>query len=508
MKISKFNIKISKTWLIILAIIVVIAGYFIISNLFKSPLDSYITEKVFAGEVLQEISETGSVKATDDISLSFKTAGKIARVNVAVGNDVKTGDILVELNSEQISAQLQNARAALDVASNQYNKLLNGLTSEDIKTYEDAVIDAKNDLESAYDSALNTLKDAYTKIYNSYTAVTSVQNSYFLTSDQEGIKVQDSKKDINDNLQNTKSYLDVAEGSLAEKDIDSALSGIILALDNIYNDLKIIRDQCDQGIYYSTVSSTNKTSLDTQKGYINTVSTAVTTSQQSIASDKIALQKAQNNLALKTASARPEDVDIYKAQINQAQANVDLYQSQLNDNYLRSPINGKITKVNAKRGEIVSANEPVINLLSSEPFQIKVDIYEQDIVNVKVGDNSKITLVAFPKQTFEGRVLSIDPAEKIVDNVVYYEVTVDFPNQPESVKSGMTADIVVQTNKKDNVLRVPKSVVENIDGKEFLQITNKGKIENREIVTGLEGNDYYEIVSGLLKGDTIIIGKR
>ena len=109
MKIFKLNIKISRTWLIILAIVFIIAGWFIISNALKSPLDSYITEKVSAGKVLQEISETGSVKATDDISLSFKAAGKIARINAAVGNDVKIGDILVELDVNQISAQLQNA---------------------------------------------------------------------------------------------------------------------------------------------------------------------------------------------------------------------------------------------------------------------------------------------------------------------------------------------------------------------------------------------------------------
>ena len=109
MKIFKLNIKISRTWLIILAIVFIIAGWFIISNALKSPLDSYITEKVSAGKVLQEISETGSVKATDDISLSFKAAGKISRINAAVGNDVKIGDILVELDVNQISAQLQNA---------------------------------------------------------------------------------------------------------------------------------------------------------------------------------------------------------------------------------------------------------------------------------------------------------------------------------------------------------------------------------------------------------------
>lgn len=500
--------KVSRTWLAIIIIILAIIGYFVLKSAFKSPLDAYTIQDVDRGEVSQEVSETGSVKATENISLGFKTTGRVSAINVSVGDNVKKSGILASLDSNQLSAQLQNYKAALAAAQMQYEKLVNGLTAEDIKIYENAVVSAQEDLKNSYESAINTLNDAYTKIFNAYVAANSIQNDYFSATDQEGIKVQDSKKDIYSNMQKIKNLLDIAEKSLSNNDIDSAISQMLLSLDNIYNDLKIIRDQCDIGVYYGTVSSTDKASLDTQKGYINTATTSVTTSQQSIASYKIALQKAQDNLALKTAAARPEDIAIYKAQIEQAQANVDLYQSQLNDNFLRSPIDGKITEVNAKPGEVASANETLVKLLSLEPFQIKVNIYEQDIVNVKIGNNVKINLVAFPKQTFEGKILSVDPGEKIVDNVVYYEVTIDFPGQPEGVMSGMTADIVIETNRKENVLRIPKSVVQNIDGKDTVQVVSNGKIETREIITGIEGNDYYEVVSGLNEGEKIIVGKK
>jgi len=494
--------KIKKSWLIVGVIILLVTGYFVAKSFLKNPTDSYVTEKVIRGDVLQEISETGSVKATEDFSLGFKTVGKISKIYVATGDNVKKGDVLAKLDSSQVQAQLQNAKSALDVANSQYQKLLNGSTAADIKIYQDAVDSAQQDLDSAYASAKNTLDDVYTKIYNAYTKAFSVQDDYFSGSDQQGIKVQDSQKDIEKNMQNIKTYLDA-------QDTDLAISQMLLALDNVYNDLKIIREQCDEGIYYATVSLTDKAALDTQKGYINTAASSVTTAQQNIASYKIALQKAQDNLATKTVQARPEDINIYKSQADQAQANVNLYQSQLNDYYLYSPTDAKITAVNAKAGETVSVSEPVINLLSSEPFQIKVDIYEQDIVNVKTGDTAKINLVAFPKQTFEGKVLSINPGEKIIDNVVYYEVTIDFPSQPNGVRSGMTADIVIEANKKENVLRLPKNAVQEIDGKDTVEVVaNGGKIENREIVAGLEGNDYYEVLSGLSEGETIITGKK
>jgi len=500
--------KVSKTWLVVIAIILIIVGYYVVKAAFKSPTDGLVIEKIQKGQVLQQVSEAGSVKAAEDISLSFKPIGKIARVGVAVGDSVKKGDVLAELDLSQTSAQLQSAKAALNSAVSQYDKLVNGLTAEDLKIYEDAVTSARQDLSNAYDGARNTLNDAHVKIYNAYNVVVSIQNNYFSALDQQGIPVANARNDINSNLKDIENYLGPTGKNLSEPDIDSALSRMLVVLNNVYNNLKIIRDQSDIGIYYSAVPSADKTSLDTQKGYINTASTSANDLKQSIASLKVALQEAQDNLSLKAASARQEDVGIYTAQVRQAQANVDGLQSQLRDNYLFSPIDGMITEVNVKNGQVVSPSQSAINLLSAEPFQIKVDIYEQDIVNVKVGNSVKIDLVSFPKQTLEGKVLSIDPAETIVDNVVYYKVTIEFPSQPDGIRSGMTADITIETNKKDNVLRIPKNAVLQIDGVQSVQVFKNGKITDETITTGLEGNDYFEVLSGLSAGDQIIIGKK
>lgn len=500
--------KIKKSRIILIIVAVLVLGYLISYFFFKSPTTGYVTEKISKGDVLQEISETGSVKATQDISLGFKGVGKIAKVDVAVGDDVKKGDILAELDLSQVSAQLAAANAALNAAQTQYQKLLNGSTQEDVQTYQDAVNSAENDLQSAYKGGVNTINDAYTKAYNAYNAVVALQKSSFPLTDQTSLMISESKNDMSSNLQDIKNYVDKVQQDRLYENIDFAVTQILLDLDNVANDLRVIREQCDQGSYYYSVSSTDKATIDTHKGYINTASTNLTTLQNSIASYKNVLKRAQDALALKTSVARPEDIGYYASQVEQAKANVNLYQSQLNDNYLRSPIDGKVTQVNIKRGETVSPSESAINLLSLEPFQIKVDIYEQDIVNVKVGDSVKINLVAFPKQTFNGKVLSIDPAESIVDNVVYYKVTIEFPNQPDGIRSGMTADIIIEANKKENVLRVPKNAVQNIDGTETVQIIKDDKVENKTITTGLEGNDYYEVISGVEEGEEIVTGKK
>lgn len=500
-------IKIKKKWIII-AIVLIIVGYFTLDSFFKKDTDGYIIEKIGKGEVLQEISETGSIKATDNISLSFKNSGRIQNISVSVGENVKQGDILAKIGTSQLLIQLKDAKAALIVAESQQNKLLNGPTFEDINIAEDTRNSAQQSLNNDYGDALTSLNDAYIKIYNSFTTINSVQSSYFSTSDQQGIKVQDSKTKMKEAMENVKFYLDGANGGNIQKDVEISLSQTIAGLNIVADSLKLVRDMSDEGVYYSKVSSTDKASIDTQRGYINTALISITNAQQTIDSGKITLQKAENQLALLVAPARDEDVSLYGAQSTQAKAKIELLEQQISDNYLRSPINGKIIKINNDPGEVVSASSPVISLLSTNPFQIKADIYEQDIVNVKIDDSVRINLIAFPKETFLGKVVLIEPAEKIVDNVVYYEVTIDFPNQVDGIKSGMTADIVIETNKKDDVLMIPKNVVDKIDGKEQVQIIKDGEIEIREIITGLEGNYYYEIVSGLSEGEELVIGKK
>ena len=74
-------------------------------------------------------------------------------------------------------------------------------------------------------------------------------------------------------------------------------------------------------------------------------------------------------------------------------------------------------------------------MLPQSPFQVAVDIYEEDIVKVKIGNPVDIKLTAFPDKIFKGKVIAIDPAEKIIEGVVYYEVTIDFEEAAAGIKT-------------------------------------------------------------------------
>lgn len=530
--------------IILIIIVVLLLAVGIYQVFLKKEEPTFSLAEVVLGNISQEVAETGQVKKGEEINLSFKNSGRIEKIYVEVGDQIDSGESLAKLETTELTIQLQEAKAALSLAQSKLDKLLAGTSPEEIQVAETSVSNAKIALESAqqnlkdtkasaeedlnadYEDALNTLDDSYLKIYNAFNVADLIQRTYFIASDQEGIRVRENKDKIENTMTQAKSYLDVAKADPKNENIDIALSEIKKALEETYDALGIIREVCEDPAYRNAVSSTDKTSLDTQKGYINTALTNITDSQQTISSTKLtneanintsiasvstaqgSLAAAEDELSLLTASPRQEDIDLYQAQVNQAQAQVQILENQIRDATLKSPTKGQIIKINKKVGEMAQSalQDAVITLLPATPFEIEVDIYEEDVVKVNIGNLVDISLVPFPGEVFQGRVISIDPAEKLIEGVVYYKVIIAFEKMPEGVKSGMTADVIIKTALKENVLIIPEDALQKRDGKQIVEVFKEGNIEDREIEIGLFGSDdMVQVISGLKVGEKLIL---
>jgi len=513
----------SKKIIIFSIIIVFLLIIGIYKVFFQKGSASFSLVDVSFGNVFQEVSETGQVKKGEEVSLGFKSSGQVEKILVEVGEKVKEFDPLLKLDTTSLKIQLQESKSALAVAQARLDKLLFGATPEEIQTTqtevkngEIALKEASQSLEGNYEDALNVLDDVYLKAYNSQNTAETVQRTYFINNDQIGLKVKENKEDIKNAVSQIKSSLDSANSSPTPENFESSLSQTKENLSDISDCLKIIREACEEPNYRNLVSPTDKTSLDTQRANINTGLTNVTNSQQAIASAKLSvesaegqLQVAKDSLILLTASPRQEDVDLYEAQVVQAQAQVQLLETQIEEAILKSPCDGEVTQINKKIGEIVQPvlSESVITIFPDVPFTIEVNIYEEDVVKIKIGNSVDISLVAFPDKVLSGEVILIDPAEKLKEGVVYYKTTIGFTGEiPEGLKPGMTADITIKTAQEDNVLIIPKVAFEKKDGKNFVDVLKDKKIYLREIQIGLVGsNDMVEVLSGLSEGESVVV---
>ncbi len=508
---------------IILPIIIVSLLAAVIYQVFlKKEKSAFTLVEITRGQIIQEVSETGQVEKGEKINLSFQNAGKIEKIYVEVGENVKKGDILAKLETNNLKIQLQDAKAALSLVQAQLNKLLAGASQEEIKVAQTKVENsqvsldtAKQNLDDAYEDAVNNLNDSYLKAYGAQNSVAAIQRTYFITSDQEGVRVKENKEAIEAAVSAIRSYLTEVQNNPTKENIDLNLNQIKNELSAIFNSLAVIREACEAPAYRSVVSSTDKSSLDTQRTNINTAITNVVNSQQSISSDKLSIESAEldlqttkDNLAVVQAPARQEDVDLYRAKVDQANAQVDLLENQNQESILKSPVDGQIAEINKRVGETIQPvlQDSVITLLPASPYDITADIYEEDVVKMKIDNEVEISLVAFPDQTFKGKVISIYPAENLIDGVVYYKVIVAIDQPPEGIRSGMTADLQIKTASKENVLIVPEGAIQKKNGRTIVELLQNGKVEEREIQVGLKGSDgMTEAVSGLEEGEKVIL---
>jgi len=511
---------------LIFLIIVIFVIFFSTYQFFSGKKPNFTLIEVKRGRVVQSISETGQVKKGERIDLSFKSTGKIKEIYVKVGEKVKTNQKLIKLDTSDLEIQLKKAKANLELAQAKLNKLLAGASAEEIKIAETkvnnaeiALSTAKENLEQALEDAQNSLNDIYLKSYNALNVIDSIQNKYFTLNDQESIKVRENKGVIENAFSEIKNYLNIVKNNSTEDNITTALSHAKDSLSNISDALGIIRETCEASSYRNLVSSTDKNSLDNQRTIINTALTTITNSQQIISSMKLSvktaegqLQVAKDELALVTSKPRQEDIDLYQAQVEEAQAQVSLLENSLKEAVLVSPVDGEVIKIYKEIGETVQPmlSDIVISLLPNASFEIKVDVYEEDIVKIDIGNPVEISFPAFPNQKFKGKVISIDPAEKIIEGVVYYEVTIGPALElgdwiPNEVKPGMTVDLLIETQSKDNVLIIPEDAIQREGGKAFVEVFENGSIQKREIKLGLKGENEFEVISGLNEGEKVVI---
>ena len=528
---------------IIISIIALIS-IFILYQVFSSKNGEPDFEFVIVskGNVIREISENGQVKKGEKIELGFNGSGKIETIYVGLGDEVEKGKLLAKLETNNLGIQLQEAKSDLKIYKAQLAKLLSGASQEEIQKYETVVLNARvtldsaeqnlqdiedraNDtLKSSYEDAINVLETAYLNSYNAQNFISSFQRTYFAANNQEGLRVKSDKLEISNSVVSMKDSLSQAKEDLEESDMDDTLSVFRDELPDIYASLNDVREISEYPDYRDVVSDTDKTSLDTYRTNINTALTNVVNSEQNISSTKITnryninnaqssvltaqgtLKSAQDNLLVIEAPADKEDVNLYNAQIEKSGLKISYLEEQIRQSYIIAPIKGQITEVEKEVGETASINSKIFTLSPEVPYEIKVDIYEEDVVKVDVGDSVNISLIAFPDEFFEGEVFLISPAEKIVDGVDYYEVKIIFKKIPETIRTGMTADLAIKAESREDVIVVPEDAVYKKEGKDMVRVLKGDELKEKEVEVGLEGtNDFIEIISGLLEGEKVIL---
>ena len=237
----------------------------------------------------------------------------------------------------------------------------------------------------------------------------------------------------------------------------------------------------------------------------------VAAAQSKLSAAKQAWEVAQKQLASIKTPTRTEDVALARAQLAQAQANLDLIKKQESESQIIAPLDGRVSKINYEIGEQVSS-KAALTMLTENNFEIEADISEADIAKVKLSDTVVIDFDAFGEaRKFNGVVYFIEPAATVIQDITYYKVKLNLTDPSENlrdIKAGMTANVMIMTDKKDDVFIVPsRAVIDKNGSGKIIRILEAGnKVREVSITAGISGNDGLMEISGdgLMAGQKII----
>lgn len=282
--------------------------------------------------------------------------------------------------------------------------------------------------------------------------------------------------------------------------------------------------------------------------------------EQKVISDADFLQAETNfKVAQEEVSSAQQTIEASKYLIKSAEAGLQDARENLRKTSIFAPVNGTISKLDVEKGERVvgtsqMAGTEMLRIANLNNMEVLVDVNENDIVRVNLGDTAIIEVDSYANtdKKFKGIVTEISNTAKEAltqDAVTEFEVKVRILNESyaDLVRSnkklppfrpGMTASVDIITERKDNVLAVPLASVttRNPNGpqpdtgnpeeaqadnanpparqvankpeeiKEVVFVNNGGKVEMREVKTGISDFENIEIISGLKEGDEIVSG--
>ena len=209
-------------------------------------------------------------------------------------------------------------------------------------------------------------------------------------------------------------------------------------------------------------------------------------------------------------------INAAKAQIHQAEAKYKTARTNLGYTKIIAPVDGTVISRKIDIGQAVAASFQAPELFTIaqdlKNMQIEVNVSEADIGKIKEGQEVLYTLDGYPDDEFEGIVSQVRLSSTTVSNVVTYSVIVDVENEDLKLKPGMTANVSIITEKKENILCAPNSALKvSLDkNKKYenhgLWIIEKRKPVRVDIEVGASNDNVFEIISDKIqKGDVVVI---
>lgn len=520
---------------------------------------TYEFGEVSRGTIRSSVTATGVIQPWKTVDIKSNVAGRIERMYVDLGDEVKVGDPIMDIDPTDTQVAVDQAQADLNAALARKSQAeLNA--GQEATQARARVNSALRSLEAA--RARLAQAQANRKVQPQLTQSAINQARASLSAAQKSLaQTRQSRAQLQEQLKQLRSVTIPLNEQTIRSNVNQAKANLDSAQADYNRQAALLKkgyvSKGEVETSYAQLASAQATHATAQQRLntlqqenqiaISELSSRIAEAQSRIEQSAAQVQQAQ--AALKTAQAntfqndvRGFEVSSAQAAVKQAEADLTSARAQMNQIAVRqrevtaanaqivrgeaslkqastnlgftkilAPRAGVIITKNVEEGTVVPSSrgsigstDALFQIGDTSRLWIVTLVDETDIGQVERGQRVEVQVDAFPTETVTGMVIRVDPQAKIEQNVTMIPVTVEIAKPDDRFKPGMSAECEFIVEEAKNVLMVPNEAIREDDGKFTVQKMVGDKPKDFPVTVGLAGPDATEIKSGLREGEKVV----
>ena len=465
---------------------------------------SYTTAEVTRMDVSSSITGSGTLEAADSYSVTTLIEGSILTADFEEGDEVEEGTILYTIDSSDASNSLEQAEISLNQAQRSYN---NQLESQEDLTITAPVagqvysIDVEVGDDVTAGETVATIRDSQTM---------SLEVS-FPADDASSFYVGQSATVTLD------STFETLTGTISKiSGTDTVLTGNVIVRTvtiDVSNPGGLSTEQTASAAVGTATSTASGTFTYKEE---ETVTAEVSGEVSSIRVSEGDQVSSGQTLIVLTSDDLDDSLQSASESLRNAEISLENQYENLDDYTITSPIKGTIVDKNYNAGETTEANPVLCTIYDLSYLTMTLSVDELDIASIEVGQSVSIVADAVEDTTYTGTVTKVSVAGTSSGSATTYPVTIRI-DETDGLLPGMSVDATIELASAEDVLAIPSAALNREDTvlvtADSPSAANGTLVESTaedgedyysvEVTTGVSGDDYLEIVSGLQEGDTV-----
>lgn len=470
---------------IILAAAIVLLG--VVNNLrrrvqeqFAFKEDEILSYEAATGTLHTVVGGSGTIEYVDQEALTVPAGVEIDEVEAELGDLVAKGDILATVDMATVMQALSDTQEAID-------------------DLDDQISDAESDSVSSIISAGvgGRVKLVYAEAGSDVTSCMA-QNGALAVLSLDGYMAVDIQTDAlsaGDGV-----FVELPDGGLLDGSVETVIgtTATVLITDNGPKFDEEVRVTDTEG----NILGSGKLYIHSPlriTGYAGTVKTVSAIENRQVYSNSTLFSLTDTSFSTNYQSLlrqRTEQEEILLELLT-------IYQ----DGAVLAPFDGLVCSVEYDEEVVLDGVETnLLTLTPNESVEVTISISESNILSLEVGQKATVTVSSVGEDTYEGVVTEVSKTASSTSGVTFYSAVVQFP-KTDDMLSGMTAEADIQIQGVENVILVPVDAVHQTRNICYVYTSYDEETQQfggmAEVTTGLWGDDYVEITSGLQVGDTV-----